>query len=154
DQRVSNSFLDTLAVLAVYVAHPEYRPPQTADNKGRLSPSGELARHRELVDAEIARYRAAVFASLTEKAGPARALTLADELEADPQAGEDLRHQLTLVFSDLPVERQQALLEYSWNQLTNPEMLPVLRTLVANGPPVNALLGDIALSRLYRLAPD
>jgi hypothetical protein len=154
DQSVSSNFLRTLAVLAIYVAHPDYRPPQAADTKGRFPVSGALGRNQDPIQSEISKYRAIALASLPEKAGPARAFTLADEFATEKAPDDKVRQQLSLVFLDLPPERQRALLESSWGRLKNPEMLPALRTLVANGPAVNQPFADIALVRLYQLAPD
>jgi hypothetical protein len=160
DLAISESFLQTLAVLALYVSHPDYRPIQTADNKGRLPHPGELAQRRALVDEEIARYRAVVLTALPDKAGSARAITLADQLAAtrrtgvSPESDDAIRHELTASFLDLPLDRQLQLLQYSWSRLAHPELVPVLRQLVANGPAVNQPFGDIALRRLYQLAPD
>jgi hypothetical protein len=151
DQAVSDSFLRTLAVLSLYVAHPEYRPAQTPDNKGRMPPSGELGRRRELVEDQIAIYRAALLAAMTGKHGAARAITLADQFDATRD--DTLRHELIESFLELPTDRQLRLLQHSWSRLADPEMLPVLRQLVTNGPAVNQPYGDIALLRFYQLSP-
>lgn len=154
DQSVSSSFLGTLAVLALYVAHPEYRPPQTAETKGRFPARGELGRRQDLIQGEIAKYRAIALASLSDKAGPARALTLADAFATEKAPDGKLREELARAFLDLPPDRQRNLLESSWGRLASPEMLTALRTLVANGPAVNQPFADVALLRLYQLAPD
>jgi len=152
DQAVSQNFLRTLAVLALYVAHPEYRPAQTPEIKGRIPPPGELARRRDLVEDQIARYRTVLIAAMTTKNGAARAITLADQFDATHD--DALRHDLTESFLELPDDRQLRLLQHSWSRLADPEMLPVLRQLVANGPAVNQPYGDIALLRFYQLAPE
>jgi hypothetical protein len=154
DQPVSSRFLRTLAVLAIYLAHPEYRSPQTAVTKGQLPGPGELALVPDVIQEEIVKYQAIARASLPDKSGPARALTLADEFEAQRDSADELRHQLTLVFLNLPAPRQRRLLEYSWSRLRSPEILPALRTLVAKGPAVGEPFGEVALLRLYQLAPD
>ena len=82
EQPVSASFLQTLAVLSLYRSNPEFRPAQTAEHKGRWPGPGELARRRDLVDAETERYRAMLLASLPGKVGSARALTIADQFES------------------------------------------------------------------------
>jgi hypothetical protein len=157
---VSTSFLQTLAVLSLYRSHPEFRPAQTAENTGRWPGPGELARRRDLVNAETERYRAMLLASLPGKVGSARALTLADQFESSSRHAalssvdqDELRRELTASFSDLPVDRQLRLLRNSWSRLSNPEMLPALRALVANGPMSTELAGDIAWLRLHQLAP-
>ena len=44
DQPVTASYLRTLSTLSVYLQHPELRPAQTREMKGRLVPGGELSR--------------------------------------------------------------------------------------------------------------
>jgi hypothetical protein len=160
EQPVSTSFLQTLAVLSLYRSNPEFRPTQTAENKGRWPDPGELARRRDLVNAETERYRAMLLASLPGKVGSARALTLADQFESSSRNAasssvdqDQLRRELTASFLDLPVDRQLRLLRSSWSRLSNPEMLPALRALAAQGPVPNEMSGDIALLRLHQLAP-
>ena len=160
EQPVSASFLQTLAVLSLYRSNPEFRPAQTAENKGRWPGPGELARRRDLVSAETERYRAMLLASLPGKVGSARAVTLADQFESSSRHAaassvdqDQLRRELTASFLDLPVDRQLRLLRHSWSRLSNPEMLPALRALAAKGPVPNEMSGDIALFRLHQLAP-
>jgi hypothetical protein len=85
-------------------------------------------------------------ASLPDKTGRARAITLAETAASGDQ--------LAKVFLDLPVERQRNLLAYQWHTVTGPAMLPALRQLV-NAPTTDQQsLPDLALRRLAELAPD
>ena len=76
DQPVSEVYLRTLALLSVYVQHPELRPPQTRDTKGRMIPSSELGRLQDLVQAAKATYAEILDAALPEKSARARAMIL------------------------------------------------------------------------------
>jgi hypothetical protein len=82
DQPVSEGYLRTLALLSVYVQHPELRSPQTRDTKGRLTPSSELVRLQALVRAATAAYAELLDAALPEKSARARALILSRRLES------------------------------------------------------------------------
>ena len=42
DRPVTGSYLRTLSTLSVYLRHPEFRPAQTRETKGRLATGGEL----------------------------------------------------------------------------------------------------------------
>jgi hypothetical protein len=162
DQPITQSYLRTLAMLSVYVQHPEFRPPQNRDTKGRMGP-GELSRHPELVQAAEAMYTDILTAALPEKTDRARAVTLAGRVSAqrrdsttpDPAASrDDLRAQLTATFLDLPTDRQISLLGYSWPSIANAGMRPILRRLAEKPAPASPSLQDLALRRLYELAPE
>lgn len=158
DQPVTASYLRTLATLSLYLQHPEFRPAQSRETKGRLGVRGELSRRQDLIDATLAMYADIVAAAVPDKTGRARAITLA-ELPAmaprRPSAGSAAsRDQLAAAFLDLPVERQTRLLEYEWRSVAGPAMLPALRRLVAMAPADASSLPDLALRRLAQLAPE
>jgi hypothetical protein len=158
DQPVTRSYLRTLATLSVYLQHPDFRPAQTREAKGRLVAGGELSRRPELIDAAVSMYGDIVTAALPDKTGRARAITLAEvqSVEArQPSAGSAAsREQLAAAFLDLPVERQTRLLEYEWPTVAGPAMLPALRRLIAAAPAGTPSAADLALRRLAQLAPD
>jgi hypothetical protein len=146
DQPITSGYLRTLTILSVYLQHPEFRPAQTPQTKGRLISGGELAGRQALIEAAMSSYRDIVTASLPEKTERARAITLAETAASGDQ--------LAKVFLDLPVERQTNLLAYQWHTVTGPAMLPALRQLV-NAPVTDQQsLPDLALRRLAQLAPD
>ena len=162
DQPITQSYVRTLAMLSVYAQHPEVRPPQNRETKGRMGP-GELSRHPELVQAAEAMYADILIAALPEKTDRARAVTLAGRVSAqrldsatpDPAASrDDLRAQLTATFLDLPTDRQISLLGYSWPSIANAGMRPILRRLAEKPAPASPSLQDLALRRLYELAPE
>jgi hypothetical protein len=157
DQPVTGSYLRTLATLSVYLQHPEFRPAQTRETKGRLVAGGELARRSDLIDAARSAYGDIVIAALPDKTARARAITLADAPAWMPRQGAPVsaaRNQIAAAFLDLPVERQSSLLDYEWRNLKGPAMLPALRRLIATPPANTATVRDLALRRLAQLAPD
>jgi hypothetical protein len=158
EQAVTASYLRTLSTLSVYLQHPEFRPEQTPETKGRLVTGGELSRRADLIDAAMSVYGDMLTAAMPDKTDRARGITLAEAptlTQHQPSAGSATsRDQLVARFLDLPVERQARLLEYQWRTVAGPAMLPVLRRLV-DAPPTNApSLPDLALRRLAELAPD
>lgn len=155
DFPVSHSYLRTLARLSVYVQHPELRPAQTRENKGRMIIGGESSARQDLVKAAEASYMDLLVAALPHKTDRARALTVTELVEAAPggAVGRDLGRQLASVFLDLPLERQISLLQYYWRSLAGAEMLPILRRLVEQPRGRSLSAADIALRRLYELSP-
>jgi hypothetical protein len=159
DQPVTQSYLRTLATLSVYLQHPEFRPAQTREAKGRLSSGGEMSRHPDLTEAASAVYADMLAAALPEKTGRARAITLAEQLappaRSSPGSGSPVaREQLATAFLELPPERQANLLEFEWPTIASPAMVPVLRRLAESSPTASRSVPDLALRRLYDLAPD
>jgi hypothetical protein len=164
DQAVSEYYLRNLALLSVYLQHPDLRPVQTRDTKGRPIPSSAADRLRDLVDAAKATYVEVLDAALPEKKARARAMILSWRVEAgrrtDPASSAAAtssrgrqREQLAATFLELPAERQSSLLEFQWSTLAGPAMVPVLRALTDTRRPASESLPDVALRRLYELAP-
>ncbi len=158
DQPVTGSYLRTLSTLSVYLQHPEFRPAQTRETKGRLVAGGELSRLSDLIDAAMSVYGDIVTAAMLDKTDRARAITLAEAqalAQRHPSARSAAsRDQLAAAFLDLPVERQANLLGSQWRTLAGPAMLPVLRRLIASAPTDAPSAADLALRRLAQLAPD
>jgi hypothetical protein len=132
-----------------------------------LTPGDAVARRERsaIVQAEYdSRWRAAL------SRRPATAETLGAELARLPNAGADLREQIANdldqhpaeaadAFARLPPDLQSVLLQPATNRpptLNGPWVLPALRRVYAewhgnrNGVPA----GDLALTRLYELAPE
>jgi hypothetical protein len=157
DQPVTSSYLRTLSALSVYLQHPEFRPAQTRDTKGRLVAGGELTTRSDLIDAALSAYGDIVTAALPDKIGRARAITLAEMpawMPRQPAPAPTARDQLAAAFLDLPVDRQSTLLQIQWRTVKGPAMLPALRRLAAAPAAVPGTVGDLALRRLAQLAPD
>jgi hypothetical protein len=157
DHPVTASYVRTLSKLSVYLQHPEFRPAQTRETKGRLVAGGDLARRSDLIDAALSAYGDIVTAALPDKTGRARAITLAEAPGWMPRQSAPTpaaRDQIAAAFLDLPAERQASLLEYQWRTVKGPAMLPALRRLVAAPPADSGTVRDLALRRLAQLAPD
>ncbi len=158
DQPVTRGYLRTLSTLSVYLRHPELRPAQTRETKGRLVAGGELTRRSDLIDAAMSVYRDILAAAILDKTDRARAITLSEAhalAKRQPSAGSaPSRDQLAAAFLELPVERQTNLLEYQWRTLAGPAMLPALRRLIVATPTDATSVADLALRRLAQLAPD
>lgn len=156
DQPVSAMYLRTLAVLSIYLRHPDLRPAQTRETVGRIV-AGELSRRREMVDAAIEDYTAVLMPALPAKEPRARAFSLAEMLNmriGTPAAGPGLRNQVAEAFLDLSLARQQTLLEHQWTQFRGPALLPALRRLAAAPRTSASPVADLALRRLHELAPE
>jgi hypothetical protein len=164
DQPVSESYLRTLAVLSVYVQHPELRPLQTTDTRRRLIPPSGPGPLQDLVRAAKASYTEVLDRSLRDKTARARAMILAWRLEStepresisstSPMASRDRLRDRAAAFVALSPERQTRLLEDQWPRLAGPAMVPLLRALVETRAPAFPSLPDLALRRLYELVPE
>ena len=119
-------YLRTLSALSVYLRHPELRPAQTRETKGKFGAGDGLITRRDLIDAAMSAYRDTMPVKTDEPA--ARLL-------------------------DLPPDRQASLLEYEWRTVRGPAMLPALRRLVDAPPTNDSSVPDLALRRLAQLAP-
>jgi hypothetical protein len=150
DQAVSQSYLHTLAVLSVYVQHPELRAVQTPESKGKLVAGGPISKRQDLVQQAEAQYAATLASALPKKTAAARTVS-ALELRMR-LASPALISQGRLIidgFADLPPDQQTRLLEYEWRSLAHPDMVPVLQKLASRPGSV----ADLALRRLYELDP-
>jgi hypothetical protein len=164
DQPVSDFYLRTLALLSVCVRHPELRAPQTRDPGSPEMLSTEPERLRSLVQAAHGMYTELLDAALAGKSARARARILAwrvaarardERSAATPGASRDrLRDQLAATFLELSSERQAQLLEYQWPDLAGAAMAPALRALAGSSSSEPSELPDLALRRLYEVAPD
>jgi hypothetical protein len=159
DQPVTASYLRTLATLSVYLEHPGFRPAQSREVIGQLNPGGEMGQHADLIEAASAVYADMLAAALPEKTDPARAITLAELQGAlsrsSSGAGSTVsREQLVAAFLQLPAERQASLLGFQWSTVASTAIVPALRRLVQRSPTTSESVPDLALRRLYELAPD
>jgi hypothetical protein len=154
-QPITQTYLRTLAILSIYEQHPEFRPAQTRDTKGRMPQSGELGGRQDLIDAAVAAYADLLTAALPEKTDRARAMTIAAQpqlLERGPSSAAAV--DLAANFLDLPADRQRSLLESQWQSVVSPAMIPALRQLAAAPAAPPPSLADLALRRLYQLSPE
>jgi hypothetical protein len=140
DQAVSSGYLRTLAALSILRRHPELRAAGAA--------------RRDLEKADISALVDLLAASLPAKTGRARAAALLTLLEMRRIGEDEVRHAVAGAFHLLPAERQRTLLEFEWGRLSGSRMLPALRALAAGTAPTSTEVRDLALRRLYELAPD
>ena len=152
---VSSNFLDTLVELQ--------EDSDGLDDSGDGSQPDALKEFwRRQGEARERYMKAAVdeaVSALPRKQGAARAVTLDAVLR---EAGKDaamvqsLRLALIGAWNDLPTATREDLLEWQWQLIGGPEMLPVLRGIVAQPPngTGSALMRNLALRRVYELDPE
>ena len=110
---------------------------------------------------KTAEHMSEVAGVLQSKTGQARAVSVSELLQSDVRLNSRSRAQLRQVllasWGSLPQRRKNELIQYRWDQLGGPELLPILRSIVA-GPPNRTR--DLekpdrgsALRRVYELAP-
>jgi hypothetical protein len=110
---------------------------------------------------QVADHMSDVAASLQSKTGKARAVSVSELLQADatlnPSAKAQLRQLLLASWDSLPVRQRNELIQYRWEQVGGPELLPILRTVIAGAPNCNHEIDKLdrasALRRVYELAP-
>jgi len=149
DFPVSSWFLITLSTLQVAADAPER----------------ERAERARIDDADWE----SVFEALPAKRGSARAATVQTLLSDHPkemtqQMKVDLASILKMSLSDLPAEKQISTLEWGWDLIKSPSLLPTLEELAKKqlkDPESNLATTDttrrlksIALERWYELDPD
>jgi hypothetical protein len=158
DRPVTTGYLRTLSALSVYLQHPELRPAQTAKTKGRLPAGSDSSARADLIDAAMSAYVDVLTAAMPDKTERARAITvvemqaLARQRQASQRSAAS-REQLAATLLDLPADRQANLLEYQWQAVAGPSMVPALRRLVDAPPADFQSVPDLALRRLAQLAP-
>src|SRR6266571_1028461 len=110
---------------------------------------------------QVADHMSDVAASLQSKTGKARAVSVSELLQADatlnPSAKAQLRQLWLASWDSLPVRQRNELIQYRWEQVGDPELLPILRTVIAGAPNCNHEIDKLdrasALRRVYELAP-
>jgi hypothetical protein len=108
---VSVMFLDTMAMLPLDPA----------------APPGTLRRQR---DENLTALRQRLAGAIQNKQGKALAVSLSTVMRGtklSPELQSQLVPKLIQVFSQLSLEQQNEWLQYGWNQIKDPEWLPVLR---------------------------
>lgn len=158
DHAMTSEFLDTLVNLQVS-ADPAWDSASTdpTDPEAvREFWERRRAHAQALMKAEMAK----VVVALPRKSGSARALTLNGLLMAggwDQEMARTIRPALIAAWTDLPRDTQRELIQYRWPQIAGPEMLPILRRIVAEPPsPARtdlAMTRDAALKHIHELDP-
>jgi hypothetical protein len=151
DQPVWGRYLDTLASLAELV-----------ESGGPTRRTDLFERRTDLFEKKRNEYASRVIASLGSKQPQARAISMKALLDSASVTGSKppwlagISASLIADFRNLPVTIQRDLLEDRWSTIQSPAMIPILRDLYANppSPRIDPPIEDIALRRLYNLAPD
>ena len=170
---VTQEFIQTLALLEVESDPaqklPHYDPIRNGlGNNASGNEAGQQAwqkmvqAHAAAIDKLIAQYTAEAAANAEAKEGKARAVTVSEMLQGDahlnPAAKAQLRQMLLACWDSLPVERQNELIEYRWDEIGGPELEPILRQIVAGAPTpprqMDRANHSMALQRIYELDPD
>jgi len=155
---VTREFITTLALLEIQ-SNPDYRlPPFNSVDKDTWT---------KLRERKVAAYERAISAHFTEVAatidartGSGRAITLDGLLAAPPGVidSEYLRKMVIASWESLPLRTRNDFIQFRWDEIAGPEMLPILRNIVDSTPPrgrpPNQPDRGPALARLYELAPD
>ncbi len=146
DHPISSHFLSILSVLSV--------------------PSGQAPEiMRTLRQSAFERIREQLREAISKKRGPAKSISLLTVLTSgDGAIPKGTAQTLAEAFDDLPVQEREELLEYRWNLVRGPEMLPVLRKyarqyqdfpeLRESNAYTSIRLSGFALQRWYELEPE
>jgi hypothetical protein len=158
DHPITGAFIWTLAFSAWALTNPPPLPPYPVDDEAKQA-SWQLlrAQRRDAMKSLEDKYEQRLAVAVSRKVGPALAISLTTIFgnAADVPPTAEVQARLASVFFDLPPDRQASLLEYNWQRLASPAMLPVLRKVYENPPRTDWRdLRSLALRRLYELAPD
>lgn len=165
---VSAGYLQTLGTLSAYLERPELAPRGEDPNLGKTSWGiGGPMQLIEQMQQDEKQYVEELIDALGDKTGRARVLSLKALFDspylgqptllksANPALLAHLRRELAEVFADLSPSDQQNLLEFRWENIASPDMVPVLRRLYEH-PPQNVYglqFVGLVLERLYEVAP-
>jgi hypothetical protein len=156
---VTREFMQTLALLEIQ-SNPEYQLPQF-DEKRKDEWQEQLKKKTAAYNKLITENLDELTKKIESKTGEARAVsasTLLQEIPRnDPTTKAQLRRLLTQSWDLLPENTRKDLIEYRWDQIGGPEMLPVLRQIVNSQPAADHHNGDSergpALRRIYDISP-
>jgi hypothetical protein len=147
DKPISNNFISILSVLSV----PSDQAPEVK---------------RTLRQNAFDRIREQLWEAIPQKRGQAKSVSLMTALTSGGTGAIPKGALLALAegFDDLPLQQQAELLEYRWDLIRGPEMLPVLRKYARQYQDFPALrespaftsigLSGAALQRWYELEPE
>jgi hypothetical protein len=145
DHAITSELLRTLVNLQIS-ADTEWDPPPFDKSHPETAQQfwkGRQAHTRELMKEEVK----SLIAALPRKNRSARASTLNTVLTAggdDSQVAQVIRPALIAAWEDLPRTTQMELIQYRWPLIAGPEMLPILRSIVAEpAPPVSTDLASV-----------
>jgi len=156
---VTQEFIQTLAQLET-AAEPALKPPAydaTNEADWRRARDSRFA----AIDKLVAQYTDEAAAAVAKKTGPARAVTVNELLQSNaklsPAAQTELRQMLAVTWDTMPVRTQNELLEFRWDVVGGPELLPVLRKIAAEEPGATRRIDKpdrgMSVLRIYELDP-
>jgi hypothetical protein len=156
---VTQELVQTLATLEMQ-SDPDSRLPQY-DEAHKESWTKIRDAYFAAFSEKIAKHMSDVAATLQSKAGQARAVSVSELLQSDVSMNAGTRAQLRQVllssWDSLPPRRKTELIEYRWDQIGGPELLPILRSIVAGAPNRSRDMDKSdrasALRRIYEVAP-
>ena len=154
---ITREFIETLALLEIQ-AHPDDRLP-AYDERDREAWMKLRERKAEAYKRAIAGHFAELSAAMDAKTGEARAVAANLLMSLSAGTADTARARAVLVASwdSLPLRTRNELLEGRWNEIAGPDVLPILRRIIASpvprGRPPDQPDRGAALSRLYELAP-
>lgn len=156
---VTQEFVQALALLEVQ-SDPKYQLPNFDDKNKEAWTKAREARD-EAQKELIASHMNDLATALPQKAGEARAIAVNELLQSDVTLSHAMKAQLRQIlvasWDLLPVRRRNELIEYRWDDIGGPELLPILQHIVSGEPnrdhqpdkPDRAA----ALRQLYEVAP-
>jgi hypothetical protein len=155
---VTDTFLRTLSFLSLL--EQGHAPGEEGNSRE------EDERRERAYEATQDRYAQRLAASVFAKEPRARAVSLSTLLSMldSPRRAKDsarvapderlLKSSLAAVFTELPRELQEGLLDRQWYAVASPAMLPALRRIYEGAAEGKELLAGLALRRLYELSPE
>lgn len=155
---ITDDFLWTLVRLEINNDPAWKPPPMDSANQEQIRAFWDAyqAHDAELTNEAIK----LAIAELPAKTPSARALTLNGMIEArmnDAGLAHQLRPALIAAWKDLPAGVRDTLIQYRWQLIGGPEMLPILQQIVDEPPPpartMAAMTRDAALKHIYELDP-
>ena len=157
---VTQEFVQTLATLELQ-SNPKYKLPEY-DEKDKEAWVKARDAYFAAFNKQLSDHMSDAAAALQSKTGKARAVSASELLQSDvplnPAAKAQLRQMLLASWDSLPVRRRNELIEYRWEQVGGPELLPILRSIVAGEANRNHEIDKpdraSALRRIYELSPD
>jgi hypothetical protein len=157
---ISTGYLRTLAIVSLYEQHPEWYPkPEPMSPDGGSPQKSGLWSHSDLLKSEMLRYARLLLNALPQKAPDERALSLEallylgkfGSIEVPDDMRDAVRQQIPSVFRKLPGGDQARLMMNDWPEVSSPAMLPVLKSMIDQGPWFGPR--GIVLRRIHDLSP-
>lgn len=159
DHPVTQESIQVLATLEMQ-ADPKLRLPKYGNTHEEEWTKARDA-YFATFNTKMAEHMAKVAANLQSKTGQAKAVSVSELLQSDVPlnalASSQFRQMLVASWNNLPQHRKNELIQYRWEQIGGPELLPILRTIVAGTPNRNRSFDQpdrgVALRRIYELSP-